>query len=157
MHWEFVFPIEQQVYASNKTTPDLSRTTSSKASTLIEVEIQIITLTSDKELQKYRGKKSLLPVISSPRTAKSWQHAVSIQPLCSQDCTEDMNLCSTTRQTSKVHPRPIFLVTHKTGTASCGTSNSVILVFVFISMYWMQVIDTFSVYLSFPAAVCLNF
>lgn len=70
MHWEFVFPIEQQVYASNKTTPDLSRTTSSKASTLIQVEIQIITLTSDKELQKYRGKKAYYQLFHHPELPK---------------------------------------------------------------------------------------
>lgn len=60
---------------------------------------------------------------------------LQIQPPSSQNCTENINLCSTTRETSKVHPKPMFLATHKTGTASCGTSNHIILVFVFISMY----------------------
>lgn len=154
MHWELVFPTEQQVHLTN---PDLLRKTSSEASTLLAVEIQMITLTSDKRLQKYRGKNIYYQLFYHPQLPEVDSMQLRIQPMCSQDCTENMNLCGTTRQTSKVHPKPIFLVTHKTGTASCGTSNSIILVFVFISMYWRQVIDSFSVCSCLPAALCLNF
>lgn len=87
--------------------------------------------------------KNLLPVLLSFITARSWQHAVNNTTV--QLTAQRIWIYVVQPGTSKVHPKPIFLVTHKTGTASCGTSNSIILVFVFISMYGRQVIDSFSV------------
>lgn len=157
MHWELVFPIEQQVCVSNR-TPDLLRTASSDTSTLLKVEIQMITLTSDKRPQKYRGKKKLLPVILLPTTARSWQHAVTNTTTVQPRLYREYEFMEYNQANLKGPPQTNIPGYPQNWDSQLWNIQQYYFVFVFISMYWRQVIDSFSLVCSyFPAAVCLNF